>query len=464
MSNKKSNIVRIPRAFNFNLGLIIFVVILAYLIINIYNYYTAKHITYYEVDEGSIQMKTTYSALALRDEKIVYSYDDGDLNYYIKDNSRAKKGSLVASIDEEGSISRQISDATDKAGIITEDSKIEIADDVNKYIENFDNNKFYDIYRFKDDIDASLMEAVNLSILNSISEFATQDANSFSFHREYASEPGIVAYYYDGYENVNIENFTPGMLDRMGYQKNSLKGRKSLSVGDPLYKLITSEDWNLVMKADDTLLDLIGEETVLKVRFREDDTLAWSYVSTREIDGETYLILTLNNSLIRFASERFVDIDIITDKNEGLKIPNSAITSKVFFTVPEELFSYGGDNSDIGVLVKSDSENAKEGKEFVPCDIYYNADGMNYIYEDKIVKGTKIYNSNNGEYFTVASNAKLEGVYNINKGYSVFKLVDTLYSNDEYTIIKKGTRYGISMYDHIALDASLVDEGELVNL
>lgn len=463
MSNKNSNIVKIPRAFNFNLGLIIFVVILAYLIINIYNYYTAKHITYYEVDEGSIQMKTTYSALALRDEKIVYSYDEGDLNYYIKDNSRAKKGSLIASIDEDGYVSSQIYDATDKAGIITEDSKKEIADDVNKYIENFDNNKFYDIYRFKDDMDASLMEAVNLSILNSISEFATKDANSDFFHKEYAPEPGIVAYYYDGYENVTTDNFTPGMLDRISYQKNSLKGRKRLSVGDPLYKLITSEDWNLVMKADDTLMNLIGEESVIKIRFREDDTFCWSYVSTREIDGEVYLILSLNNSLIRYASERFIDIDIVTDKNEGLKIPNSAITSKVFFTVPEELFSYGGDNSEYGVLIKSDSENAKEGKEFVPCDIYYNSDGMNYICESSIVKGSKIYNSNNGEYFSVGSNAKLNGVYNINKGYAVFKLVEAQYNNDEYTIIKKGTKYGISMYDHIALDSTLIDEGELIS-
>ena len=66
------------------------------------------------------------------------------------------------------------------------------------------------------------------------------------------------------------------------------------------------------------------------------------------------------------------------------------------------------------------------------------------------------------ERFQIGPTASLEGVYNINKGYAVFKLVKTLVNNGEYYIIEKGTSYGLSVYDHIVLDASTVSEGQIV--
>ena len=51
----------------------------------------------------------------------------------------------------------------------------------------------------------------------------------------------------------------------------------------------------------------------------------------------------------------------------------------------------------------------------------------------------------------------VQGVYNINRGYAVFRRIEILSSNDEYYTIKKGTDYGLSVYDHIVLDANAVD-------
>ena len=50
----------------------------------------------------------------------------------------------------------------------------------------------------------------------------------------------------------------------------------------------------------------------------------------------------------------------------------------------------------------------------------------------------------------------VQGVYNINRGYTVFRRIEILSSNDEYYTIKKGTDYGLSVYDHIVLDANAV--------
>ena len=44
----------------------------------------------------------------------------------------------------------------------------------------------------------------------------------------------------------------------------------------------------------------------------------------------------------------------------------------------------------------------------------------------------------------------------------MFKQIDILYQNEEYTIVKTGTSYGISLYDHIALDGSKIKEHDLI--
>ena len=56
----------------------------------------------------------------------------------------------------------------------------------------------------------------------------------------------------------------------------------------------------------------------------------------------------------------------------------------------------------------------------------------------------------------------LEGVYNVNKGYAVFEVVEILDQNDSYCIVKGGTTYGLAVYDHIVLNASTVDEDDLL--
>ncbi len=65
--------------------------------------------------------------------------------------------------------------------------------------------------------------------------------------------------------------------------------------------------------------------------------------------------------------------------------------------------------------------------------------------------------------YTISETGTLTGVYNMNKGYAVFKQVIVLTANEEYTIAETGTSYGLSMYDRIALDGTSVEEGEFAN-
>ena len=88
-----------------------------------------------------------------------------------------------------------------------------------------------------------------------------------------------------------------------------------------------------------------------------------------------------------------------------------------------------------------------------------------YIEKDEdapLQSGDYVVKPDSQDRYQIGQSASLQGVYNINKGYAVFKQIEIIKSNDEYYSIKKGTNYGLSVYDHIVLDADTVYEGQLI--
>ena len=80
----------------------------------------------------------------------------------------------------------------------------------------------------------------------------------------------------------------------------------------------------------------------------------------------------------------------------------------------------------------------------------------------KLQSGDLLIKSDSGEFYQVGQTEKLQGVYNINKGYTVFRQIQVLYENEEYCIVSEGTSYGLSVYDQIVLNADTVEEDQVV--
>ena len=66
------------------------------------------------------------------------------------------------------------------------------------------------------------------------------------------------------------------------------------------------------------------------------------------------------------------------------------------------------------------------------------------------------------ETYQLGKTKNLQGAFNINKGYALFKQIKILCESDEYYIVEEGSDYGLSNYDHIALDGSSVTENDVV--
>ena len=64
--------------------------------------------------------------------------------------------------------------------------------------------------------------------------------------------------------------------------------------------------------------------------------------------------------------------------------------------------------------------------------------------------------------YQVSGTGSLQGVYNINKGYAVFREIKIIDENEEYCIVEAGSSYGLSQYDRIVLNADTVNDEDIV--
>lgn len=100
--------------------------------------------------------------------------------------------------------------------------------------------------------------------------------------------------------------------------------------------------------------------------------------------------------------------------------------------------------------------------QFVETEIYEETETEYYLDDSTLRSGNYIVMPETGEKFAVSRTGTLQGVYNINKGYADFKQISILYDNDEYSVVKSNTNYGLNVYDYIVLNADMVKDNEFI--
>ncbi len=457
---QNDNIIKYPKQIHFSIGMVIIGVMFFYMAYHMFTYITADNITVYEVSQGSISSNLEYNALALRDETVVYADSAGDVLYLAENLGRVSVKSQVYALDTTGEILSSIADETVTDDItLDSDSYTKLQSQITSFSTDFNGINYSKVYSFKTELESQVEQLYNISAMDSIDDSLQSAIDSGTFTIYNASTPGLVTYSIDGYEDTTIDNFTADSLDSSKYSATSLKSQDSVVAGQAVYKLITSDHWNLVCEISEDLYNELCEETYLKIEFLEDETYTWTTIDFSQQAGKYYLIMTLDDSMDRFADDRFIHIKIIDNDISGLKIPNSSIVTKEFFTIPKDCFLSGNNSDDVGIMVKSD-----EGTDFISPTIYYETDDYYYVDGEDVSRGDLVVMPNSTDTYTIGTDtASLEGVYNVNKGYAVFKQIEILYQNSDYSIIKTGTDYGIAMYDHIVLQGDEVEENSIIN-
>ena len=465
-NKKNNNVVKLHYMPRFNVGVLLLTVIFIYLVICLYLYMTKDKVLKYEVSAGQLVSDNTFSGVILYDEAVETTSVSGHINYFLNGNERAGVDTIICIVDETGSVSSALAADALNNGM----SSVAINNIGHKlvnYAKTYDQHDFYQAYNILDNISGAV-NGYNAEYKVANLEELIGGENSL-VHIIKPSKSTMISYAVDSLYGLTKDDITVGTFDTANYTITNLKNRDLVGIGDTLYRKINSDNWEVVFPLTQNQVSLYSDMTSVKVKFLSQNitmTAGFSIIYTA--DG-SYGLLTLSNYLVNFMDERFVDFEISQNVSSGLKIPVSSVCEKEFYTIPNEYGLVGGDDMNTGFILLTYDTQGNQTRKFVEATYYADIDGYYYVNKDVFSVGDCIVKppSEDGitvtdEKYIIGTVAALKGTYCVNKGYCQFRQVEILDRNEEYYIIKPGTRYGLSIYDHIILNADMVTENQVM--
>ena len=454
--NKLTNIQVYRKKWNINIGVIIFGAVFIYLVVTVLLYLTGNHVTAYEVREGSILKDNAYTGFIVRDETIVQAESDGYINYFALEGSKVGAKTRVYTLSDK---KLELTSNTDEESLeLTSEEQNSILMKTQSFSENFREEQFSDVYILKNNITNVLESKSNQSRQAQLDAMVAAGNNDLQIYT--AVSDRIILYSTDGYENITTDQVTEDDISKANYESKNLTDNTKIKAGDPVYKLIRSNDWSVVILLNDETAKELADVNRVKVSFSKDNETTYAGFSIQTKKDTSYGILTFDSSMIRYAEERYLDLELILEDESGLKIPKSSVVTKKFYTVPKDYLTSGGNSSGTGVLV----DIGKDQSQFQSVEVYYSDEESNLVYldYDAFDSNTVLKKPDSSETYELTKTKKLKGVYNINKGYAIFRQVQILCESDEYYIVASGQDYGLTNYDHIALYGDSVRTDDVV--
>ena len=480
----------IGKLLTFNISTIMFGSLLLYMIITVVLYATSSHVTTYQVTTGPLTKNPVCTALALRSEEVITAENSGYIEYYATEGMQVRKDGSVYSISNE--------QQENTAVALSDEQMEEVRSSAEQFSYAYNSNNFYDTYSYKYQVRGTILQAAKAetsqatqtsedSQTASSEEGGNTDSvagsavtgNSISIGNQdvyTAPGAGIVVYSTDGYENKTADSLVEEDFNQMAYQKENLITGNEIQTGDSVYKLITSENWTLMVPLTDQMAAALAGRESIQVKFVKDGESQNGSLSIVNIGSQKVAKIELINGMTRYAGDRFLEVELVINTQSGLKIPVSSIVEKEFYTVPLDFLTQG-DNGDTQGFIKQIGSGDSSSSEFIDATIYRQVDaqgneitentqdtsgGLCYVDKDTLNEGDILIKPDSGETFTVGQVDNLQGAYNINQGYAVFRQIKILDQNEEYCIVEEGTSYGLRAFDYIARDGSTVSEEEIL--
>ncbi len=445
-----------------NIGIVIFLVFLLFLGVHLIQYLTKTHLSIYEVQAVSLAQNDQAEAVIVREEQTVQTDRAGYVNYYQKSGTRVKKNETVYSIDDNRSIYDMIS-GEDASYTLSDSDTLAIKQIISEFHDDYGNVQYSEIYRLSEQLTAKIKNISDSFLLEHLNEILSQTGADSSLTVCRAPSSGVVSYFSDTLDGLTISDVTPELFERKNYQEENLFSTELKENGSLVYKLLTNENWTLMILLSEQQYEQISDYSRLRFCINKDKLWVTQDVTFLKIGSGYFARIDMNQYLVRYLDERFLDITLDMQAEAGLKIPNTAIVEKEFYMVPASYFTQGGNSDGYGLVVPVyDSKTGELAYELVETEIYYQDEQYYYIDTSVLPYGTFIYNSTTEEQFQVSLVGRLEGVYCVNKGYAQFRRIEHLYDGEEYCIVKEGIPLSISEHDHIALDATKIDEAQTI--
>lgn len=462
MAQTPKKVTKYHKPLGFNIGFFIFIIIFIYMAINIVFFLVKPKISDYEVEYGKITEDNTYTGLILREEHQVAAASSGYVNYYIGDGQRVAKNSPVYLLDATGTVSGLVAQASSTETFDIKDYN-DIIDQITLYTTNYKDSDFSEVYSFDYILQTSVKDMIGKQSTGSLNDLVRSGSLGNSYSIISAQETGVVSHSVDGYETLTLEGITPELLSTASYERTQIKNGTLIDTGTPAYKLITNEVWSIVVALTPEQYEDLSDVNNVSVNILKDGITAQANTYTFNKDGQYYVRLEMDQYMVRYANERYLEVEIVTNEVEGLKIPTSAIVQKDFYKIPIDYLVTDENGNSTGFNVITYDSNNERKVSLARVTVYATDDAFCYVDQADFKAGDMIGLADAAQSdYTIGETAPISGVYNINQGYAVYRIIEVLAQKDDYCIVDDSTYYGLSIYDHIVLDGSAVSEDQII--
>ena len=450
------------RRIRWNIGMIVFLVIFIYVMINIVSFFIKKKLTVYRVTKDEMTTTFSFTGIALRDEKLLKASQNGYITYYVEEGKRVRKSGTLYILDKDGKVQETFADQAEALrgkGETLDDE--EIQKKVTEFQSIYSDGSFSDVYDLKYDLKNTILN-LNEDSMKEVIDAVSKKLGEDAFHTETSPASGAAAFYSDSFDGKTADDITDADFDQENYRAVRYNSSDQVKKGNVVCRVTNSENWTVVVPLEKSQYDFLQDKDSVTVKFQSDQEKTTADLKVKKKGNSYFGYLSLDDYVVRYLDERYLDIDITLDSHEGLKIPNSAVVKKKFYQVPAEYISKGNDGKEEGFSVRTTDDKGEVKVEQKNFTIYKKIKKYCYLDPEEVGEDVVLQSMDSDDTYLVEKTKTLEGVYCTNQGYADFRLIEKTAQKDDYCIVEENTDHGISLFDFIVLDSSTIKENHII--
>lgn len=301
-------------------------------------------------ENGNLEDVIKADGIVVKDEKVYNASVSGSVTYYYEDGTKVKEGQLVADLNTDTNsqeVNKQIAEiqsvidkkknAGKSVSALSNESLISFENDIQASILNNELGSMYNIIGQVDNIGIMSYEgSYEQYEIAQLEDMKKSLANSISTHKVpyYSAQAGLITYRIDGLEaeyNIeNVLNMTPSTTLKKDYTLSDKKQISTVSENEGIFKIIKNFEYYIAATVDNEKAKLFKENKFIKTRILSDGMQheVWGFIKKINYGSEqSVLILYFDDYFHKIYDKRYIDLELITDIYEGIKISTKSLTN-----------------------------------------------------------------------------------------------------------------------------------------
>ncbi len=303
---------------------------------------------------GNIKITENLDCYIIRNEKLIRSNTEGNIQYFVPEGKKVNKGYKVCEISR-----GNIDDATrkkleiinqrienlniDKDNLFQNDIQ-KLNKEINGIIQDIKRNKekgeFQKVYALEKELKNKLEKKniitgdksfakKNLEVLKEEQKQLAQKINN-AVMRITSPESGIISYHIDGYETIinprNMATIQPKSLKKIDKRMTDLKTTKVIN-NQPLFKIIDNNLWYIITWIEPDWAEYYKLGKIATFKF-PNGQIKGKICKTIKNKEEYMVIFQMDEYVKDFLSARKMNLDVTVLDYEGLKVYRDSVVTK----------------------------------------------------------------------------------------------------------------------------------------